>query len=171
MGETGILAPDARVELIDGEIVDMSPIGDRHAICVARLTRLLSAQAGNSAIVWPQNPIRLPDLSEPQPDLALVRPPMERYSSGKPGPADIFLIIEVAESSLVNDLEVKGPLYTRFAIPEYWIVDIAGNQLLLFSDPADGKYRASSVARPGQVLVPRFLPEVSVAVSEVLGVD
>jgi len=109
MGQAGILSEDDRVELIEGEIVEMAPVGSRHAACVKRLNALLSRRAGGRALVSVQDPIRLGEHSEPQPDLALLKPREDFYAAAHPGPEDVLLVIEVAETSLEYDREVKLP--------------------------------------------------------------
>ncbi len=118
-----------------------------------------------------QSSVRLNDNSVPQPDVALLTFRSDFYDSGKPTAGDVLLLVEVADTTLAFDRDAKGPLYARSSIAQYWIVDLAGNQVLRYTDPVEGAYRSSSVARPGDVLVPRLIPSVSVPVSEVLGVD
>ena len=117
MAEAGILADDDRVELIEGEVLDMSPIGSLHAALVAMLSQYLAQQAAGRATVWAQNPIHLDETNEPQPDIALVTPRPDFYASAHPTPADTLLVVEVAESSLAYDLGVKVPLYARHGVP------------------------------------------------------
>ena len=167
MAEVGILAPDARVELIEGEIIDMPPIGTGHAGTVAQLARLLLEAVGDRAQV-PQLVVRLSDISEPQPDLALVRRRDDFYKKKHPGPADTFLIIEVSESSLRYDLQLKAPLYARHGVPEYWVIDLPGRQVRFFRSPEAGQYTAvTSSATPG-VVAPVALPEVRIDLTHVL---
>jgi Uma2 family endonuclease len=141
MGDTGILHEDDRVELIDGEIVAMPPIGSPHGGRVNRLTRIMISGVGERAIVAPQNPIVLGRRSEPEPDLAILRPRPDFYTDSHPQPTDVLLLIEVAESSRDYDLNVKVPLYARHAIPEVWVVDIPTRQVLRFSRPHAGTYQ------------------------------
>ena len=124
MGEAGILGRDERVELIEGEVVEMNPIGSRHAACVRRLTRLLSRQLGDDLLLDVQNPVRLNRGLEPQPDLAVVR--ARDYGENLPGPKDVPLVIEVADTSLAYDRGVKLPIYVGAGIREVWLVDLAG---------------------------------------------
>jgi Uma2 family endonuclease len=124
MGEAGIFADTERVELIEGQLIAMSPIGSPHFAAVNTLNRLLVRAVGNLAIVSVQNPVRLNDKSEPEPDLALIRPQDDEYRSGLPGPMDVLLIIEVASSSIDYDRGVKLALYARHSIPEFWIVNL-----------------------------------------------
>ena len=124
MGQTGILPPHDRVELIDGEIVAMSPIGTRHSAAVDRVARTLILQASDRAIVRVQGSVRLNLLTEPQPDLVLLRPRNDFYASTHPGSSDILLIIEIADTSIQYDRDVKGPLYARLGVHEYWLADL-----------------------------------------------
>jgi len=140
MAETGILGPDDRVELIAGEVLDMSPIGSLHAAVVRAVARWLADSAGPTAIVAVQDPIRLDDSSEPQPDIALLRPRPDYYAAAHPGPADTLLIVEVAESSLAYDLGVKVPLYARHGIPEVWVIDAATRTTHRFRGPGPDGY-------------------------------
>ena len=170
LAELGFLAPDARVELIDGEIIEMSPIGDRHGACVDRLARLLFAHVGDETIVRVQGPIRLNDLSEPVPDIATLAYHEDFYESGKPRPGDVLLLIEVSDSTLRFDKGRKKRLYASSGIVEYWVVDLTTRQVLAYTKPGPDRYGASSIARPGDVLVPKLLPAVSVPVAEIFGV-
>src|SRR5437870_5978990 len=120
MAEAGILTEEDHVELIDGEIVAMSPVGSRHAACVKRLNRILGRRVGDLVVVGVQDPIGLDDYSEPEPDISLLRPRADFYSEAHPIPSDVLMIIEVADSSDLYDREVKVPLYARAGIPETW---------------------------------------------------
>jgi Uma2 family endonuclease len=140
MGEAGILRADERVELIEGEIIDMPPPGDVHAGTVDQLAALLMAAVGNRAIVRVQNPIRLDRHSEPQPDLALLVPRADFYKSARPRPLDVLLAIEVADTSLRYDRDVKAALYAKHALPELWLVDARSRRLTRFRKPAGGAY-------------------------------
>jgi len=133
MGEAGILRAEDRVELIDGEVVAMSPIGSRHGAGVDRANFVFVTTARASAIVRVQGAVRLDPYHQPEPDLALLRPRADFYASAQPGPADILLVLEVAESSLAYDRDVKAPLYARFGVPEYWLIDVNERVLLRFS--------------------------------------
>jgi Uma2 family endonuclease len=140
MGQAGVLSQDARVELIEGEIIDMTPIGSRHAATVKRLSHALMQAVGNTAIVSVQDPVVLDDRSEPQPDLALLNPRDDFYAGAHPTAMDVLLIIEVADASLLYDREVKLPLYARHRIPEVWLVDLENNMLLIHREPQDERY-------------------------------
>ena len=137
MGEAGILGAANRVELIDGEIIDMSPIGALHAAIVARLSSYFSQRLGGAAVVWCQNPVRLDDTSEPESDIAILRPRPDFYMTAIPGPTDMLLVIEVADTSLAYDLGTKVPLYARHGIPEAWVIDAATRRTRVFRQPID----------------------------------
>ncbi|GIX47743.1 MAG: hypothetical protein KatS3mg131_1954 [Candidatus Tectimicrobiota bacterium] len=169
MAEAGILGEDDRVELIEGELVAMSPIGSRHATCVRRLNALLSRGAGERAIVDVQNPVRLGEHSEPQPDLALLKPRADFYAAEHPGPEDLLLVVEVAETSAEYDREVKVPLYARFGVPEVWLVDLAGECVEVYRHPSPQGYQVVQTLRRGDTVAPLLLPELSLAVDALLG--
>jgi hypothetical protein len=169
MAEAGILAEDDRVELIEGEIVEMSPIGSRHAACVKRMTSLFYRQVGQKAIVSVQDSIRLTGHSEPQPDLALLKPRPDFYAKAHPGPEDVLLVVEVAETSPDYDRTVKVPLYARSGVPEVWLVDLAGEGVEVYRQPSPQGYREVRQARRGQRLTPEAFPDVELAVDDVLG--
>ena len=167
----GSSGPDDRVELIDGEIVDMSPIGSRHAASVDRLNRLLDRQVDDEAIVRVQGPVRLSRLSEPLPDLAILKFRADFYSTAKPGPSDVLVMVEVADSSIGLDSGAKALLYAENGIPEYWVVDLNVDVVHVLTGPGPGGYGATATTGRDGALVPRLLPAVSVAVSTVLGLD
>ena len=137
MGEAGILGVADRVELIDGEIIDMSPIGALHAAIVARLASYFSQRLGGVAVVWCQNPVRLDDTSEPEADIAILRPRADFYMTAHPGPTDVLLVIEVADASLAYDIGTKMPLYARHGIPEAWVIDAATRRTRVFRQPIE----------------------------------
>jgi Uma2 family endonuclease len=140
LGEAGILRQDDRVELLEGQLVDMSPIGPRHAIITDNLNELLVTRFAGRAQVRCKEPVVLDDGSEPQPDFALVRRPWHGYPNTHPGPGDIFLLIEVADSSLDFDRTVKLELYARAGIREVWIVDLTADAVLVHRGPTGGAY-------------------------------
>ncbi|MBU1192524.1 MAG: Uma2 family endonuclease [Gammaproteobacteria bacterium] len=140
MAETGILRSGDRVELIKGEIIDMAPIGSRHAAAVNRISQALHRVVADQAIVATQNPVRLDRYSEPQPDIALLRPREDYYASALPGGVDVLLVIEVAGSTLDYDRNTKLPLYAQHGIPEVWLVDLENRQFSIYRDPLSGSY-------------------------------
>jgi Uma2 family endonuclease len=165
MGEAGVFAPDARLELIEGEIVELAPIGSRHAGAVTVLNRLLSRQVGESALVSVQNPIVVGDRSVPQPDLALLKPRADRYSGAHPTPPSALLVIEVADTTLAFDLGTKVQLYARAGIPEAWVIDLQDRAVRVFHDPSPSGYRTSFTVSGEESIVAGALPEVIIAVS------
>jgi Uma2 family endonuclease len=168
MVDAGILCEDDSVELIRGEVVTMSPIGPRHSAAVLRANRALGRIVGDRAIVGVQGSIRLDEYDEPQPDIYLLRPKEDFYASGHAGPADIFLIIEMADSALGYDQEVKMALYAETGVPEYWIADIQNDCVITYSNPAKNTYRTIQTLQRGNVLTPRLLPECSIPVDVLL---
>ncbi len=169
MVEAGILGEDDRVELIEGEIIEMSPIGPRHAAHVKRLNTLVSQQVGDAAIVSVQDPIHLAEYSEPEPDIALLRPRADFYAQGHPAPPDVLLVVEVAETSLEYDRDVKVPLYAQALIPEVWLVDLANGTIHVYSQPANGAYQVISQATFGDALVSQALPGRTLDIDSILG--
>ncbi len=170
MARVGILHEDDRVELIAGELREMSPIGDRHVACVVQLTDLCQTTYGAHARISVQNPVRLDLYDEPQPDLALVRR-TAAYPSGKPLVSDLLLVIEVADTSLGYDRSEKLPLYARAGVPEVWLVDLTHDVIYVYlkPDPVAGTYSVVSRRRRGAQLAPLFAPEQGLAVDAILG--
>ncbi len=168
MAEAGILSEDDRVELIDGEIVEMVPIGSRHAACVDRLNRIFSELLERRAIVRVQNPIRLGRHSEPQPDIALLRPRADFYASAHPGPADVLLVVEVADTSSDIDREVKLSLYARAGVLEAWLVDLSKEIIEVHRNPSPDKYGSIQQVTRLQTLSPQAFPDAGLPVDRVL---
>jgi Uma2 family endonuclease len=168
MAEAGVFSEDDHVELLEGEIVKMTPIGSRHAACVARLTALFSKLQGK-AIVWIQNPIRLDEHSEPQPDLALLRPRADFYAQIHPGPEEVLLLIEVAETSAESDRAVKIPLYAEAGIREAWLVNLQEELVEVHRKPSSQGYGEVKQAQRGQRLALEAFPKVDLAVEDILG--
>lgn len=169
MARAGILAERERVELIEGQILEMAPIGTDHFAKVNRLYRILFLAIGDLGIISCQNPVRLSPISEPQPDFAVLKPRADEYRSGLPGPEDVFLLIETASSSLAYDRNTKAALYARHGITDYWIVNLIANVIEVHHTPEDGQY--SSISRPSatEQLTITSLPGVIIAVSDILG--
>ena len=169
MAETGILTQDDRVELIEGEIITMSPIGNRHGSCVMRLIAVFGALAGKDFILNAQNPVRLNNYSEPQPDISLLKPRNDYYSQGHPTPDDVLLVIEVSDTTLAFDRLIKVPLYARAEVPEVWIADLTGDGVEAYSEPVNGNYQKVRRASRGETLTPERLPSITVSVDDILG--
>jgi Uma2 family endonuclease len=166
MAETGMLAPNARVELIEGEILDMPPIGSPHAGTVGFLGKRLERAAGDHALVFVQNPIFIEMNNEPQPDLMLLRPRPDFYRSSHPTPADVLLIIEVAESSLAYDTQIKLPLYAHHGIPEVWIADLPNRRFLVHRTPTRTGYQDVQTLTDLSAVTLLMLPGVTIDLSD-----
>ena len=169
MAEVGILAADDRVELVEGQIVSMAPIGDDHAGTTRYLIHVLSRVVGDRALVDAGDPLRLDPFNEPQPDIVLLLPRADFYRR-PPGPraADTLLVIEVASTSLAIDRHVKRALYARYGVPEYWIIDLQGRAIEVHRAPSGDAYAEVRRAVPGETVSPASLPDVVLHVSEVL---
>jgi Uma2 family endonuclease len=170
MVQAGVFAPEARIELIEGEIIEMSPIGDPHASIVDRLTMLMTRHLGDRTIVRVQGPTRFITLSSrPQPDLAILRPRPDYYAGGSPGVADIHLLIEVMDTSVEYDRRRKTPLYARAGVSEVWLVDIPAGILDVHRRPGQRGYEDLRTARRGERVSPQAFPDVVVRVEDILG--
>ena len=169
MVEVGILTENDRVELINGEVITMSPIGPRHVDSVAILSRLLTFAVSSDVLVLVQSPIRLPDTTEPEPDIALVR--FARYRHALPGPSDILVLIEVSDTTRDYDRNTKLPLYAAAGIPEAWIVDIAADRIERHTEPAADGYQLIRHFGRGTVVESVIIPTLTIPVDEVLGSD
>jgi len=163
MAEAGVFAPEARLELIEGEIVEMAPIGSRHAGAVKTLIRLLVQRAGDRAIVSAQDPVVVSDDSVPQPDLALLKPRNDDYSGAHPRAADVLLAIEVADTTIAFDIGTKLPLYARCGIPEVWIVDLNERTIRVYREPSARGYQTSFTVTQGESVQSVALPQVNIA--------
>ena len=168
MVDAGILCEDDRVELIHGEVLAMSPIGPPHSAAVLRANQALVRIVGDHAIVGVQGSVRLDEYDEPQPDLYLLRPKEDFYASGHAGPSDIFLIIEVADSSLKYDNTIKRSLYAETGVPEYWISDLQNDCLIAYSDLHEKSYRTTRQFQRGSAIAPRLLSECRIPVDVLL---
>jgi Uma2 family endonuclease len=168
MAEAGILNDDDRVELIEGELFDMAPIGSKHAGIVAILTKLLAVGARDRCILFVQNPIRIADYNEPVPDLALLKPRADSYRDALPEPADVLLVIEVADSSIGRDRDVKIPLYARSRIPEAWLVDVQRGVVTTYRLAGPNGY-ASVVEVGSGTSSPQCLPDIAIDLSDLFG--
>ena len=170
MADAGIIAHDARIELIDGELIDMAPIGQGHASTVDRLTEALFIACQGRAIISVQNPVRLNQLNEPQPDLTVLRRRDDFYGTGnRAGPADVLLLIEVSDTSLRYDQTVKLPAYARAGIAEYWVVDLPRRAVIVHRQPVADSYADISTKGPGDQLALALAPEVVIALNLVFG--
>lgn len=166
MGEAGVFAPEVRLELIEGEIIEMAPIGSPHAGCVNKLTEWFVQRASGRGIVSVQHPLIVSSLSVPQLDLAILKPRADYYSGSHPTASDVLLVVEVAETTLAFDLKTKVPLYARCGIVEAWVVDVNERVVRVFGEPAAGGYRSSFSAQVGHSVACTALPEVAIDVAE-----
>jgi Uma2 family endonuclease len=169
MHEAGVLGEDDRVELIDGEIRVMAPIGVKHAAAVKRYNALLTAQVGKNAIVSVHNPVQLNDKSEPQPDLALLKYRDDFYGNVAPLASDVLLIIEVSDTTLVYDRLEKLPRYALAGIPEVWITDTDGEAIEKYTDPKGNQYATKQTFKRGQSISVQALPIITLTVDSILG--
>ncbi len=150
MAEVGILKPTDRVELINGEIIQMSPIKSLHASVVDTLSAELNFQLRGKAIIRTQNPIRINQYSEPEPDIGIAKFKKDKYRAYHPTPEDVLLIIEIADTTLMKDRTIKKQLYAEAGIPEYWIVNLKEQEIEVYREPAGKTYSESSTIRPGE---------------------
>jgi Uma2 family endonuclease len=169
MFEAGVFGPDERVELIDGELIAVPPMGPRHAGGVRRLNRLFTSRLGDRALVSVQCPVIVDDRSEPEPEFVILPPDPGDYSDRHPRPADVLLLVEVSDSSRDFDSRKKVPLYARAAIREVWLLDVADCRLLVFRDPVAGVYESTLVLADRDEIAMLAFPEERFSVAEVLG--
>jgi Uma2 family endonuclease len=168
MAEVGILGPEDRVELIDGEIFEMSPIGDRHAGCVNRANYLLTSALANRAVVSVQNPLQLNNHTEPEPDIVVLKPRTDYYASKKVRAEDALLVVEVAETTISYDRRVKLPRYAAAGIPEVWIEDLKNNLFLVYRNPDGSAFTTSLILRGEETVTPLAFPDVIFSVKDLL---
>jgi Uma2 family endonuclease len=166
MVAAGVLTSEDRVELIEGEILDMAPIGAEHAAITARLTRLFNLAVGDAAVISPGGPLNLGKLSEPQPDVLVLKYRADFYSARIPEAPDALLLIEVSDSTLSFDRGVKRDLYAQFAILEYWVVDVAGQRVFTYSTPSQGVFQHVREHGLGEQLSPEALPSIRIDVQQ-----
>lgn len=166
MVATGVLTPEDRVELIEGEIVDIAPIGTRHARVTGRLNKLCVLGLGDQAVVRLANPVDLGAFSEPEPDLMLLKPQAQEYGDTHPRAEDALLLVEVADSSLAFDQGLKRDLYARHGISEYWVIDANAERVFAYSQPLDGCFLAVRTLRQGDLLSPLAFPTLQIPVAD-----
>lgn len=169
MAAAGVFSEDDRVELIEGEIIEMNPIGSRHAACVGRLTKILERLAGDRAIVWVQNPVQINDYSEPLPDVALLKRRDDFYAQANPQSADVLLIIEVADSSVDYDHNIKLPLYAQAGIAEMWLVNLPQESIEVYTQPLNDAYLETRLIKRGESLAAKSIPNLTIDADAILG--
>lgn len=168
MAHVGILTEIDRVELIEGELIPMTPIGPRHAACVDTLTRLFVQQAPEQVVVRVQNPLVLNLQTEVYPDLALLRPRDHGYRTQNPEPEDVLLVIEVADTTLEKDRDEKLPKYAKAGIPEVWVVDVDHNHIQVCHELLNSQYLSTKTFSPGTEISPSTLPNIHIPTTEIL---
>ena len=164
IAEAGILTEDDRVELIDGELIDMAPIGSPHADYVDRLNLMLASQSGGQFRLRIQNPVQLGDYNEPEPDIVIAQ--NRSYLEAHPGPQDVLLLIEVADTTLKYDRDIKIPLYARCGIPEVWLIDLQKKRLEIHRQPSQEGYRQILLPANTEPVSPLLVPAVSIRMAE-----
>lgn len=169
MTEAGILREDDRLELIKGEIIRMSPIGPRHAAYAKRLNQLFSRKLGDRVLIGVQDPVQLDNISEPQPDVTLLEPREDFYATAHPRPEDIFLLVEIADTTVAYDRDVKVALYCDRGIAEVWLVDLKKQCLELYRQPSANGYLYVRKLQRGDSLTIQAFPDISFTADEVLG--
>ena len=169
MFDAGILDRESRLELIEGEVFEMSGPGPLHVACVNRATSVFAPALAGKAIVSVQNPLRLSHYTEPQPDIVLLKPREDYYASERFSPEDTFLVIEVSDTSLLHDLNRKLPLYARAGVPEVWIEDLQGGMILVYRDRIGENYGTSLVFHRGDSITPAAFPGTAIRVDDLLG--
>lgn len=169
MAEVGILAADEQVELITGQIVQKMPKGPAHSALCKRIEKLLERQLGEQVLVRLQDPIQLDRYSEPEPDIAVVHPRDDFYADHHPGPNEVYLIIEIADTTLNRDLGTKADLYAAAGIMDYWVFNIATQQLHIFREPQPDGYQRQLILKGQQSIAPVAFPDCSVTVKVCFG--
>ena len=168
MAKAGVITPDERVELLDGEIITMAAMGSRHAACIINFDELLGEALGRRVTRSVQCPLRLNAGYEPQPDLMLLRRRDDAYASAHPGPADVLLVIEVADSTIRSDRQSKLPIYALFGIPEVWLADLTTRQVEIHDRPTPNGYARTRFAGTDSVLTPSAFPDIAIPVRAVM---
>lgn len=169
LAETGILREEDRVELINGEIIEISPIGPKHAGNMGRLAQFLTLLFRENAIIRVQSPVQLGTYSEPEPDLAILKPREDFYTTSHPRPNEIMLLVEFADTSLSYDQKIKLPLYASHNIPETWLIDLLENRIMVFEHPKGEQYLNINTFQKGEAVQSTVLPEI-VPVEKILGI-
>ncbi len=169
MAQAGILNEDSRVELIEGEIIQMTPIGVRHASCVSRATTLFLTKLGGRILLSPQNPLRLSNITETQPDILLLKPRSDFYSSQHPTGDDVYLVLEVSDTTLRYDRDRKLPLYAKSGVPEVWIENLQSDVLLVNRNPEQDRYLTSLTFRRSEQISVAAFPEIFFEVDHLIG--
>lgn len=168
MVESGILQPDERVELLEGQIIQMAAKGTAHSAAVSRIEKLLRNRLGDRALLRFQDPVQLNNYSEPEPDVAVVQPDPSFYEDHHPRPSEVFWLVEVSDSTLKFDREIKAPAYARSGIAEYWVLDVNVESLYVYRSPSQGGYRSETILSEKATIAPLAFPECVIAVREMV---
>ncbi len=169
MTELGILPEESGWEIVDGYLIDKMSIGSKHASTVKRLNRILTKLVKDNAIVSVQDPIRLDDYNEPEPDIALLKPREDFYSKNHPLPQEILLLIEVSDSTIEYDRKIKKTLYAKAGITEFWIINLQDDTLEFYSQPKNGNYRLARILESGETLKLNSIENLTLTINEILG--
>ena len=168
MGELGIIDPEERVELIEGQIIEKPVKGTPHSAAVKRTEKLLENRLGERVLVRLQDPVRLNNYSEPEPDIAVVIPDPSYYEDHHPTPDEVYLIIEVADTMLRNDIEFKARVYAQSGIADYWVLDVNNRQLYVFREPSDRGYQSEALLADDATIACLAFPEEAITISQML---
>ena len=169
MGDVGIFPPEARVELVDGDVIKMAPIGPRHNAIVIRLAEIMHERLARQVTRTVRGPLWLQPFSNPQPDILILKRREDFYRNANPTAADVHLVIEVSDSTLTYDRDTKGPMYAQAGILDYWIVNLAGDRLLVYRDPRNGAYQSVETLTREDTVAPLAFPALSISVADILG--
>lgn len=169
MAKAGILHEDDPIELINGEIIEMSPIGTPYINCVNRLTMLLVPMLVDKAIVSVQNPIRLNKFNEPEPDIAVLKLREDEYAYGPPTPEDALLLIEIADTTVRYDTKVKIPLYANYGVPEVWLVDLNKQKVVVYTDRSEGTYETKQTFKGDTMMTASQMNEIQLSPEKIIG--
>jgi len=168
MAESGILQPDERIELLEGQIIQMAAKGTAHSAAVSRIESVLRARLAGEVLLRFQDPVRLNDYSEPEPDVAVVRPDPLYYEDHHPNPSEVYLLIEVSDTTLKFDRETKAPAYARSGITEYWVLDVNDRKLHVYQVPSAEGYQSETILSEGLTVAPLAFPDCVIVVRELL---
>lgn len=168
MAESGVLQPDERVELLEGQIIQMAAKGTAHSAAVSRIEKLLRNRLGDRGLLRFQDPVRLNDYSEPEPDVAVVHPDPSYYEDHHPTPEEVFWLIEVSDSTLKFDCEVKAPAYSRSGIQEYWVLDVNDRKLHVYRLPSATGYQSETILSEALTIAPVAFSDCTIAIQEML---
>ena len=171
MLEVGVIHPDDRIELIEGEIVQMAPMSCKHGGCITFLNRVLNRLLNNMAIVNSQIPLHLHDYSEPEPDVCILKIRNDDYRNSHAAPEDILLVIEVSLSTLSYDLNVKVPMYANSEVIEVWVVDLDNEEVHQFTEPLDGEYQNHIIHHKNESIQAQQIEGVVLSVNDILGIE